>query len=525
MGLEAAQAVGLINSAVLWQGQAVTLVGVSGANAYIETSNSSQMVTLAELDLVTASARLASHSGTFRTPGVFRPQHLEAATCSAEEPASGEHDYSLDACFDPSLPGGLDELRRQARSSDPIQRAQAAQTARDALQSENPALHGEDLRDDLEEVVQVAETCDPQAVAQTAPRPAAGNASNGASNGGNNGGNGASAAFAGGGGVPVSVNGSAIVGQPVVASASFVDVVTGIFTGSPTAVATVVTDDAPHNNGGSNDIAASDVLPAVIAAASLPIPFNPVSALVPAVLSSASVGVLEAPRSKDPAREANFFQALFGPELADNPTSGIVELLVRPTASFASKLYDVRRAVAEVIRTYNAVYGAARPGDRDASIPLNFRSDPERRRIEVSIDPTGGSEAPRVAEGDRQETGFDSLRGPFRSLPLFRLGSDDHRRDPDAFFAPIVAYIPMPSQYLQGVRLGDGVITARGDGRATDRGVERLARRDSANDQHGGSHSDEGEGRGSRGGRGGRDRRQQDQEALYEDELDSSAAA
>jgi hypothetical protein len=180
------------------------------------------------------------------------------------------------------------------------------------------------------------------------------------------------------------------------------------------------------------------------------------------------------------------------------------------------------------MRTYRATYGAASPFET-SSIPLSFRYNPDRRRIEVAIrpDPAGGHSFGSGGDREERPSRFSDFVGSFGSLSLFRVGSNDHRAGSEFGFGPIVAFVPVPQQYLQGVRIGDGTVTLHADGRATERGVERLARRDGANDEHGGSRSGGREGRGSRGGRDGRgerDGREDERAYPIEDELEAAVA-
>lgn len=540
MGLELAQATGLIGTSVLWQGQMVTLVGVNGANAYIETSNSSSVVTLAELELAEASSRVIP-TGHFNTPGVFRPQHAEI--CSADAP---EVDPSLNACFDPSNPENLDEILRQAASSDPTQRAEGRAAlraaARQARAEGREADFNRRVQEALDQIGQedLCESLNAQQayseVQATLPPASSANASNGANNSET-----PAPKSGSGNGAPVVVSSSGAGSIPLGFGRTEGVTTDGVFPVSLAANSSVVVSSdgtvvlATRSVPGEADDSTNDAsaLPAVVPLSSLPAVLTPFRVEVPVLLSSASVAALDAPRSPNTDWEAGFFQNFFGPQMTSHPSSALVSLLTNPTPEFAPKVYEVRRAVADVIREYRATYGnlLSNPLDRNARFTLNFRYDPERRRIAVSLDPMGGNRtsatvtASSTPVDDVESSPFDRFRGPFRSMALFRIGSDDHLRRQD--FGPIVAFVPVPQHYFQNLRLGEGMLIARSDGRATERGIERPARRDSANDQHGGSHSGDGERRDSRGGRGGRHQRQQDDETLYasaDEDFDSVAA-
>ncbi|HEX5037983.1 MAG TPA: hypothetical protein VFX30_12560 [bacterium] len=525
MGLEAAQAVGLINSAVLWQGQAVTLVGVSGNNAYLDTGTSSTVAPLSELSLVEAGSRLVSHNGHFTSPGVFR-------VVSAAEPAvcgvPAEEDPDLQVCFDPRNPENLDEILRQSGSPGEMGRegrAALLEAARLARREGREEQFKAQVRQALEEIgeenpcefegaqqayAEVQATLPPSVSngGSNAGNNAGGNGGNGSGQGAGNGGNGSAI---GGNAVSYSGNGTALVagdgapvndnglGSPMVSAASFggvefipavsvLDAVTGSFGGV-------------HNDNGA-DGSSSNFVPAVVRSSSVPAVLNPFTFSFPAYLSPELRAVLSFPPS-DATREAAFFQAVFGPSSTERPTSDLMALLTHPTPEFAPKIAQVRGALANVVRQYEARYGAAGPADREASIPLVIRYVPENRRIEVAVD---SGELPGAS--GRGPSSFGEIRGQFGSLAGYSLGSGDHFRGDGFGFGPIVASVYVPAQYLQGVRLGNDAIFVRADGRATERGIERVVARDSANDQHGGSRGRDREGRGSREGRDGRNPRE-----------------
>lgn len=530
MGLEAAQIqqLGLIGSSVLWNGQTVTLVGVNGADAYLDTGTTSTVAPLSELDLVGAASRLVSSNGHFTSPGVFRATSVSGpATCSVDEPA--EHDASLDACFDPSSEAGRQELIRQAAEGNEEQRVQAADTIRSVLNGTDEKLKAE-LLADLQEAEGELGACEAEqfrrtySQALTAPQPSS-TASSAGSREGNSGGS--ISEPRSGGGAPLVATSGGGGAVPVVGTSGLDPSAEGLAVSGDSLLATTVNlpaGERPVSSAGfvPSDSDAGPSLP-VVGTASAPVALNAFTLAIPAFLPAAALGALEAPRSPNVSAEAGFFQNLFDRLPVNDASSGLVDLLTHPSPEFAPKVYEVRRAVADVMRAYRATYGSAAPFET-ASIPLSFRYDPERRRIEVAIRPSGsvGASSGLGGEGEGRSSRFSDFTGSFRTLSLFRLGSDDHRSGPEFGFGPIVAFVPVPQQYLQGVRVGDGVVTVRADGRATDRGVERLARRDSANDQHGGSHSDDREGGGSRDGRG-RNRRD-DRETYPSEELDSAAA-
>lgn len=534
MGLELAQATGLIGSSVLWQGQMVTLVGVNGTDGYLDTGVSSQVVPLSELSLAEASSRTI-HRGTFSTPGVFRPQH--AAVCSSEAP---EVDPSLNACFDPTNPDNLDEILRQAGSSDPTQRAEGRAALREAARRARAEGHEEEfnrrVQQTLNEIGQedlCASLNAQQAyteVQSTLPPPPSANASNGNANGNPRsgtvggvtpGGNGSPVVVADGGvAMPLGFGRGEGLATDGVMPVAFVG--DGSVVVSSDGNVLLGTKSSPANGNAdlpADDGSTSGALPVVVSAASLPVLLTPFTVDLPA-LSSAAIGNLDAPRFADLNREAAFFQNLFGPQTTANPSSLLVSLLTNPTPEFAPKLYDVRRAVADVVRTYQATYGMPNPAG-PSRLTLNFRYDPERRRIAVSIDPMGRGRTTvaRPTDADPSENPFDRFRGPFRSMSLFRIGSDDHIRGED--FGPIVAFVPVPMQYFQNIRLNNGTFVLRPSTHATDRGINRLASND-----RGGSHSGERERRDPRDGRGDRDRRDQPEDpyVFLEENPDSVAA-
>lgn len=469
---------------------------------------------------------------TFRTPAAFRTNALsspEPLACGADE--SSEHDYSLDACFDPSTEAGREELLRQAASCDEEQRNQARDTIAYVLNGDDEAL-----KQELEQALQELYVYDPEAAAragqtysQASSTPPQGSSapSQGTNSGGMSPGAGAVPGPGGPSGNPagnplVAANGGTYPNLLGTAGLESDDVTAGFV---PTAVS-AETRFSPLGLGRPAVFSEGEeergALPVILTSASVPAVLNPFSIDVPTSLPSSVLGALEAPPFAEARSEAEFFQALFGSYPVRNSDSGLTDLLAHPTREFAPKVYEVRRAVADALRLYHARYGTPAPSDR-APVAIGFRYDPARRRIEVSIDPSG---IPHSSDhrGEREGVSrFSDLVGSFRSLSLFRLGSNDHVRGDEFGFAPIITYVPLPQQYLQGSRLDNGMMFARADRRATDRGVEPAVRRDSANDQHGGSQSEDREGR-SRGGRGGRDRRD---EELYADasEEDPNAAA
>jgi hypothetical protein len=547
MGLEAAQAIGLIGSFVSWNGQAVTLVNVNAnqSQALIDTGLSSQLVSLQSLSLP-QSVNLVANNNHFTSPGVFRPTAApEAAMCSASEPEGANP--ALNACFNAATDEGLRESLRQLASTDPLQREVGREALREAASDAHAHGHdrefgervrkalGEISREDPTESVQVQQAY--SEVQSSFPNQQGGNAANQGGHGGTQG-QGQGRVVAGAAGPspsPVAAAGLAgpiaVDGTPVVLAG-----VGGLTDAGALSVAGRSPDRpapfAPTEvRAGLGDEGLPDrALPAIAAAtAAIPMAFSPFTLALPAFLSAASIGALGAPRSPEVRSEVAFFQRFFGPEMTENPPSDLVRLLTNPTPAFAPKLYDVRRAIRDVRNEFVARYGAASPADRDASLPLSFRYNPERRRIEVSIDPTGGPTHFGADggddDGDRREGGFlDLLRSPFRSLALYPIGSDNHRRGDEFDFGPVIAFVPVPQQYLQGIRLGDDVVTVQDHGTATNRGAPRVSRRDSAKDQNGGSHSGGREGRGSGGGRGhGRDPREDRKGLPFEDEERSAA--
>ncbi len=523
MGLEAVQIqqLGLIGNSVLWNGQTVTLIGVSasGTDAYLDTGHSSTVAPLSELDLVAAASRLVSNNGHFTSPGVFRAASLsEAATCSV--PA--EEDPSLQACFDPSNPENLDEILRQSGSSDETMRDEGRGALREAARQARAQGREEEfnnrVREALEQIGQ-ENPCEVEGAQQAfsevqSTLPSQG----GSSNGGGNPGSGSEPRSGGGAPIVASTGvGGGTVGGLGTDGAIFPAEGLAFSNASLVAVAANLPEgDRPVSLTGdvSSDSDAAAALP-VVAAASVPVALSAFTLAMPAFLTAAAAGALEAPRNPDVRTEAGFFQNLFDRLPVTDTSSGLVDLLTNPTAAFASKVYEVRRATADVMRAYRATYGSAAPFET-SSIPLSFRYNPERRRIEVAIHPSGSDGASLGRDREERPSRFSDFSGSFRSLSLFRLGSDDHRAGPEFGFGPIVAFVPVPQQYLQGVRVGDGVVTVRADGRATDRGVERLARRDSARDDRGGSHP--GDREGSRGGRGGGHHREDSDAYPYPEE-------
>lgn len=458
---------------------------------------------------------------TFQTPSVFRKvaaTSVEPVLCSMPEDA--DHDYTLDACFNPTTEEGRGELLRQAASSDKAQREQARVTIAQVLHKGDEGLKQE-LLEDLEDLAQndpVAAELARQtyAEAHSSLPPQGGSASP------------SSGERAAPSAVPSS---SSTTGAIPLAGGSFeaTPVKTDGVIEMAAALSAPLSFDslvplAPLNTStsgirGDESLIAQD-LPLISTTASASPSWEPFSLVVPVFQSAEALG-----RMLAPARETDFFRSLFGTQVFSPSTPALMQMLVEPTPEFEPMLPRVRHAVMEAVRTYRVDRGdelIGSPLDASRFVSLNFGYDPERRRIEISLVPVVSGRPvvvrPAVETGDDEESPFARFRSFGASLALSRLGRDGIFRDSDRGGGTITVFVPVPHQYFGGGRpLGEASFATRADGRATDRGVERLVRREAADDQHGGSHSEERRDRNSHGG-GGRDRQhREDQEAYPQD--------
>ena len=442
-------------SGVSLAGEITEMDGVRGVPISDDREQASRFVPLSDI-----SSIIRRDQTTFTTPSVFRS--IPVAACSAEPVSKPEHDYELDACYEPT-PENLDEIVRQIASGD---RDQASAGKESLDYGRNEAIRNgteEEFNTSLEVAMRQASAEYPEEAAsierscqqyQHSTLPESLDPTPGLSD---------------------SDTPSAVAFQEVVAGDSGGGTVPVLHTASVSIETDSIETPVVLN---ASDSSASGLVVGRSEGDDDPVDlFAPVCSPVTVTISNAILPALIG-ISMIPGNGPQLFQNLFG-AMEGASLSPIVQTLTSSNPRLWLFQEAVRGAVSGVLR--NFLGGSSSPSEQRT---LSFRYVPEGRvderpGLEILLAPVRRDRRPiSLPAEDDASTGFASLPTHFSNYVLALFSGV--RRSVDSMTENVTVFVPFlpPSQYMFArPEARSAVGSMIHDSHATDRAPAKISSR------------------------------------------------